>query len=131
MPGQAFQILLRGQAAFNALDADGLRAIAHPDVEWGTTGAFPGMDEVYRGRDGIVRWADEVRSAWERFDVELEEVIEDRDDVVVVLERIRGRGRDSGVEVEMATYAVYTARDGLIVRRAAYRERERAIADPA
>jgi hypothetical protein len=49
-------------------------------------------------------------------------------DVVPVVERIRGRGRSSGVDVEMRTYSVYwAAEDGKLRMRKAFTTREAAL----
>lgn len=131
MRDRVLDVMRRGHAAFNALDAEALRAIVHPEVEWGTAGAFPDMDRVYHGADGVVRWADEVRSAWEWFEVAVEEIVLVEGDRVVLTERVRGQGRGSGIEVDMPSFAVYTIRDGRIARRASHPERAAAIADAA
>lgn len=71
---------------------------------------------VYRGIDGLARLDDEIRDVWEEFRVVPEQFI-DAGDRVVVMEKIRGRGRSSGVEVETRTYAtIWTLRDGQVTR---------------
>jgi ketosteroid isomerase-like protein len=72
-------------------------------------------------------WADAIRSAWSWFEVSLVEVLRDEDDVLVVVERIRGEGRSSGVEVEMHTYAVYRFDGGKLRKRSAFTTREAAL----
>ena len=72
-------------------------------------------------------WTDAIRSAWEWFEVSLAELVRDEDDLLVVVERIRGRGRRSGVDVEMLTYAVYWAEDGKLRMRKAFNTREAAL----
>ena len=52
--------------------------IATPDVEWGATGAFPGVEGVYRGPEAMQRWIDVIRSEWKDFEVALDEVLYDR-----------------------------------------------------
>lgn len=74
-------------------------------MEWGATGAFPGVEGMYRGPEALQEWMDVVRSAWEEFDVSLDEVLHDGDDVAVVTELLRDRGRGSGAEVEMPVYS--------------------------
>ncbi len=71
---------------------------------------------VYRGIDGLARLDDEIRDVWEEFRVVPEQFIE-AGDRVVVMEKIGGRGRSSGVEVETRTYAtIWTLRDGQVTR---------------
>ena len=71
---------------------------------------------VYRGIDGLARLNDEISDVWEEFRVVPEQFI-DAGDRVVVMEKIRGRGRSSGVEVGTQTYAtIWTLRDGQVTR---------------
>jgi len=71
---------------------------------------------VYRGIDGLARLEDEIRDVWEELRVVPEQFI-DAGDRVVVMEKIRGRGRSSGVEVGTRTYAtIWTLRDGQVTR---------------
>ena len=119
--------LRRGYEAFNRGDASAAMDLATPDVEWGTTGAYPGLVGVYRGREAIPRWMDAIRSAWEKFEVTPDEVVRDEADVLVVAELERGRGRGSGVEVEIRVFSVYSFRQGKVRRRRAFTEREEAL----
>lgn len=119
--------LRRGYEAFNRGDASAAMKLATPDVEWGTTGTFPGLVGVYRGPEALPRWMETIRSAWEEFEVTPDEVVRDEGDVLVVAELERGRGRGSGVEVEMRVFSVYSFRQGRIRRRQAFTERGEAL----
>src|ERR687897_2759736 len=119
--------LKRGYEAFNRGDASVAVALSTPDVEWGATGAFPGVEGVYRGPEAIREWMDVIRSAWADFEVRLDEVLHDEGDVLVVTELLRGRGRSSGVEVEMRVFSVYRFEEGKIRRREAFTERNSAL----
>jgi ketosteroid isomerase-like protein len=121
------EILRLGYAAFNSGDLSQVEDLATADVEWGTTGTFPGIQGVYRGPQAMQDWADALRSAWSWFEVSLAEVLRDKNDVLVAVERIRGQGRSSGVEVEMLTYAVYWFDEGKLRKRSAFTTREAAL----
>ena len=131
MSEETLATLRRGYEAFNRGDTSVIREfareVATPDVEWGATGAFPGVDGMYRGPEAIQEWMDVIRSAWEEFEVSLDEVLHDGDDVVVVAELLRGRGRGSGVEVEMRIFSTYWFEEGKLRRRAAFTERKEAL----
>jgi hypothetical protein len=60
----------------------GIREIATPDVEWGATGAFPGVEGMYRGTEAMQKWMEVIRSEWKDFEVTLDEVLYDSGDVV-------------------------------------------------
>ncbi len=124
---QNLEALLLGYEAFNRGDLSQAENLVTADVEWGTTGTFPGIEGVYRGPEAMQAWTDAIRSAWDWFEVSLEEVVRDQDDLVVVVERIRGRGRRSGIDVEMRTCAVYWAEDGKVRMRKAFDTREAAL----
>jgi ketosteroid isomerase-like protein len=119
--------LMRGYEAFNRGDTSVLEDLAIPDVEWGATGAFPGVEGSYRGPEAMQRWMEVIRSEWRYFEVTLDEVLYDSRDVLTVTERLRGRGRESGAEVEMRVFSVYWFQQGKLRRRAAFTERKSAL----
>ncbi len=105
------ETLVRGYRAFTRGDRAAVTHLATPDVEWGAT-PFPGIESVYRGPDAMQRWIDAIRSAWAKFEVKLDEVLHDEGDLVVVAERVRGRGRESDAEVEMCVFSAYWFEEG-------------------
>ena len=54
--------LRRGYEASNRGDASVAMDLATPDVEWGTTGTYPGLVGVYRGLEAIPKWMDAITS---------------------------------------------------------------------
>ena len=64
--------------------------------------------------------------AWESIEDECEELIDGGDHVVSVVNS-RGRGRASGVEVELTHAAVWTIGQGKVVRVAWFGTREQAL----
>jgi ketosteroid isomerase-like protein len=127
MAGENLDRVRQGHAGFNRGDPEVVINLCTPDVEWVTTGSFPGMREVYRGPDAIRKWTETLRNAWTEFEVWVEEVIRDEDDRLVVAEVLRGCGRESGAWVEMRIYTVYWFEDGKVRRREACTEREIAL----
>jgi uncharacterized protein len=127
MSEENIEILRRGYEAFNRGDMSVAIELATPNLEWGATGAFPGVDGMYRGPDAMQEWMDVIRSAWEEFEVTLDEILHDGDDSLVVAELLRGRGRESGVEVEMRVFSAYWFAGGKLRRRAAFTERNAAL----
>ena len=55
----------RGYRAWNEDDLEALLAICHPEVEYHTSGVFPGLEPVYRGRTGIEALVGDVPRALE------------------------------------------------------------------
>ena len=73
------------------------------------------LDKVYRGVEGLwAMWAD-ARETWEDYRFELEEIL-DRDDHVLVMGRITGRGSSSGVPINQPLTMLFTFRDDKAVR---------------
>ena len=112
--------LLVGHAIFNSGDFDRMSEVVSEDVEWGTTGTFPGISPVYHGLDGMAKWTDALLSAFELFQVELVRVIDESDRMLLIEERIRGRGRGSGVEVQMEIFPIYVLEDHKLRRRLSF-----------
>jgi ketosteroid isomerase-like protein len=131
MSEENVETLMRGYEAFNRGDTSELlelaKEIATPDVEWGATGAFPGVEGMYRGPEAMQEWMNVIRSEWEDFRVTLDEVLQDEGDVLVVTELLRGRGRESGVEVEMRVFSAYWFEQGKLRKRAAFTKRREAL----
>jgi ketosteroid isomerase-like protein len=66
---------------------------------------------------------------WEEFDeahVEPQEFIETRNSVLAVF-TFRGRGKQSGVQVNMEGFHLWTFRDGKIIRGQGFLDREAAL----
>jgi ketosteroid isomerase-like protein len=101
------------------------------DVEWEGSrhrwSEILGGTPCWRGHDGLRRWSREYYETWESLEDSIEEVIDAGEDVVVIVST-RGRGRASGVAVEWLHHAaVWTVRDGRIVRVVWFPTREEAL----
>lgn len=114
--GRNLELLKRAHEAFNRGDIPAAQELLHPDVEWGTAGAFPGVERVYRGHKGFALWVQEVREPWSSFDVWLELIWEDESSLAVE-ERLRGRGAGSGAETVWQVWSLYDIVEGRLVRR--------------
>ena len=115
---QGYEALNRGQeAAFDLLA---------PDIEW-QPGAYAPEAGRFTGREGFVGFVGSWRESFDPFRLEPQEmtVVGDR---LIVLLRQSGRGRGSGVELDITTVHVWTIRDGLAVGWAAYPNRPEALA---
>jgi ketosteroid isomerase-like protein len=84
--------------AFTRGDVDAAIAPLDPDVEfdWASSrGVHAGR---FRGRAEVAKWLRDFRDTWDEFSFEPESFTELGDDYVLVVDRVRGRGR-AGVEV--------------------------------
>jgi ketosteroid isomerase-like protein len=105
-------------------------ALYDPEVEWNNTqGPLQGLIErkVYRGYEGLRLWWREYQEPWESTWEEVEDLI-DAGDQVVSVQTSHARGRASGVAVDLAHFAaVWTIRQGKIVRVALFTTRADAL----
>jgi ketosteroid isomerase-like protein len=83
----------RSVAAWNSGELDDWLATTSPDFEFRTSGAFPGLQPVYRGSDGARQFWSDMRDPWTDFRISVERV-EDLDDAVLALITFQVRGRD-------------------------------------
>jgi ketosteroid isomerase-like protein len=106
----------------------------YSSAEW----AHPDMEYVFADGPSPGRWkgqregSRDFLGAWEDFRIEAEEFRELDSERVLALTRFKGRGKRSGLELgkmraEGAT--VFHIRDGKVVKRVSYFNRERALAD--
>ena len=97
-------------------DRTELAGLVDPEVDLhGTVGGVQ-EGQVYRGLAEVIREYDEVDGeAWEERRIE-PEGFRDADDEILVLFHEFRRGRGSGVELETDTAAVFTVREGRVLR---------------
>lgn len=103
---------------------------ADPEIEWvSADGPSPGS---WKGLDGMAEGWREWLSAWEEFRIEVEEYRELDEERVLVLPRVSGRGKSSGLELgQMWTQgaALFHIPEGRVTRFVFYWDRERALGD--
>jgi ketosteroid isomerase-like protein len=108
------EVIRAGYDAISREGPDAARRFMHPDI---VLEMPQGLIDAgsYHGREALMRvwhaYFDEFEEF--RWDVERLFGVEDR---VFLRVRERGRGRQSGAEVDWQRWWVYTVRDGLIVR---------------
>jgi ketosteroid isomerase-like protein len=92
-------------------DPDVFRDTLHPGIEW-----FPFEDNhsATYGVDGAMRIRAHWLESWEDQDVDLEDFVVERDNVVVTA-HITARGKGSGVEVDVRLHFHFKLRDDKVV----------------
>jgi ketosteroid isomerase-like protein len=84
--------------------------------------------DVYHGVEGFYRLVSVIDDVWEHVDQTPTELIDAGDNVVAAV-TLRGKGRESGIEVEMQLFAIWTLHDEKVVRIVGgYRDRSEALA---
>ena len=81
----------------------------------------------YQGRSAVADACEDWPNQWEDFRLDLVELIDVSDDVVVSVTRHRGRGRESGIEMDFQVFYVHRGRDGKLARMEMFFSREQAF----
>jgi len=125
MSQENVEIVKRAIVAFNATQVDAFAALTTTDFEW-----FPSMSPIegqtFLGREGIAAYFDSFSNAWESFQI-LPGRFLDHAHGVLVLARLEGRGRSSGVTIDSALGMVFDLRAGRIARIRGYLDQDAAL----
>ena len=114
MSQENVEVVRAAFAAWNRGDLNAWLETFHPEVEWHTSGAFPGFEPAFYGHDGVRSFWQQFRAGWEEIFLDVEEII-DRGEQVIVLFRFRAKGRD-GIRVQRPQALCDTVRGGQVVR---------------
>ncbi len=110
---------------WNLGDIDKWLGTAHPDIEFQTSGVYPGTDPIYRGRAALRRFWTTFREPWESLQIQIDQARDFGDDVVV-LGNFEGHARD-GMSVEREVAWIFRFDDGVNTRAVAYGTWEEAL----
>jgi ketosteroid isomerase-like protein len=119
MSQENVEIVKRGIDAFNRGDLDLMAGLVTPNAEVSPaiTGSVDGRGLL--GAEAYRSWFEEISDTWQEFRI-LADEFRDLGDCVVMLGRITGRGRGSGVAVDAPIGQVYDFRDHKISRLRAF-----------
>jgi ketosteroid isomerase-like protein len=114
-----FEAIARGDLALveEFTESDALM-IQPPEVPDATT---------YNGHSAIREAMEDWPTQWEDFQMDLVEIIDAGDDAVVSVTRHRGRGRESGIEMDFEVFYVYWFRNGKLARLEMFFSRQQAL----
>jgi ketosteroid isomerase-like protein len=114
MSQENVEIVRRSYEALDRRDWSELHDLIDPDFEGDLSRNIFNPD-VYRGFAGIERWLGGVEDMWEDFHVVPTELTDVGDNVIAAV-TVSGKGKESGVEVQMRLFAVWTLRNLKVVR---------------
>ena len=123
MSEENVEIVRRAIEAFQHDDEEAMLSTVHPGIEW-----YP-IEEGHslsRGHEAAMRVRRSWLENWEGHQMDVEEMKDGADSVVACL-HLTGRGKMSGVEVDLRVYMHYKLRDGKIVYVYEYAERGEAL----
>jgi len=114
-----FEAMQRGDlAVFDGMTTPDLVLVQPPEVP---------DAKSYEGRDAIAEALDDWPKQWDNFRMDLIEVIDVDDEVAVLVTRHRGRGRESGIEMDFEVFYVNWGRDGRLARVEMFFDRRQAL----
>jgi ketosteroid isomerase-like protein len=97
------------------------------DVVYDLTHFREWPDHTYRGLEGVRRLLAEWRELWVAFEAGVDEILAVPDGRVVVLSWQRGKGRQSGLPMDMNWAQIISVRDGKMTRVDAFDDRAEAL----
>jgi ketosteroid isomerase-like protein len=125
MSEQNVEIVKRLVVAVIAKDPEAFAELTTPDFEW-TTSMTAVEGEVFRGREGIEKYFETMREAWEEFRP-VASVYRDLGERVLFIGRLHGRGRGSGVPVDTALDILLDFRGGKVSRQRSFLDHGEAL----
>ena len=111
MSQENVEIVRRWLLAFDK-NTDIFRQLTHPEIEWMP---FEDNHTPSNGLDGAMRIRNGWLDAWDEHRVDIEEALDGGGDDVVATVHVIGRGRGSGVEVDVRLYGHLRVRDAAVI----------------
>jgi ketosteroid isomerase-like protein len=109
------QKIRAGLGSWGNGDLEGALKDMAPEIEFHSSGLFPGVESVYRGHDGFRRFWRDFREAWERISFEIDHLVEGHPHRYAVLGHFEAMGRD-GIPVGRRIGMVFRLENGDLVR---------------
>jgi ketosteroid isomerase-like protein len=105
-------------------DTDTFRELLHPDIEWMP---FEDNNTPSYGLDGAMRIRNGWLDAWDEYSIEVHETLDAGGEGVFAGGTLFGRGKTSGIEVDVRLYGHFKVRDGKVVYFYEYQDRAEAL----
>ena len=119
MVRRGFEAVQSGDMAmFDGLTTPDLVLVQPPEVPDAKT---------YEGPDAIIEAMEDWPKQWEDFRMDLTEIVDVADEVAVSVTRHRGRGKESGIEMDFEVFYVSRGRDGKLARMEMFFNRRQAL----
>jgi uncharacterized protein len=119
------ELIRRAYEAVARNDVDAASACIHPEIEFHTYADSPAAG-VYRGRDAVRRYNEDLFEQFESIRFEIEEIVDAGERLVVVSTQhaVPKGGRQ---EIDVRVTEVWTVRDDLLAERHSYSTRAAAL----
>ncbi|HEX3327574.1 MAG TPA: nuclear transport factor 2 family protein [Actinomycetota bacterium] len=127
MSQEAIKTVREAATAFRRGDLDAWLEYMADDIDYrAVEGALDDRGPIH-GKGAVRAYLDDWVGTFDDFRSEPVELIEAGEDQVVAVLRISGRAKLSGVETELTFAALFTVRDGKVVRGREYWSRDEAL----
>jgi ketosteroid isomerase-like protein len=127
MSEENVEVARRGFEIYNTHDVRALRGILTEDVEFRTFLEGRADAEPLYGHEGIEEWQRSESETWNSLKVETEEFRDLGENRVLVTGRVRGRGRASGIELDVPAAWILEMRGSKVCAFHAYVSRAEAL----
>ena len=127
MSQENVEVVRQAIQAFADGGVDAMAELWDPDIVWrAAEGAIDDVGEMH-GPVAVRRYIQDWLDNFEDASIVAEELRDVGDDRVLAIQRVKGRAKLSGVEIDVRYAAVSTVRDGKIVRGREYLSVEEAL----
>ena len=116
MSEENFEIVRDAAVAFNRGDLDTWFGYLADDIDYRAAEGAPDDNGPIRDKDALRAYLQDWQDTFDDFTSEPVELIDAGEDNVIAVIRISGRAKLSGVETDLTYAALYTFREGKIVR---------------
>jgi ketosteroid isomerase-like protein len=120
---KAFSAYMRGDLS---VEMYAQRFDPNAEVRWHER-TYPDTPELLRGVEEIIDFSERFRAEWADVAAEPLEITESPDGRILVFTRQSGRGRQSGVPIEIHFFELWTVRDGRLKKVEYFRHRADAL----
>ena len=114
MSQENVEVVRRANSAFNSGDDDVLIEVYAPDAELRDLANAPDQASVLKGRDAIQEARDLWTAAFDEFRADIKEYTDVGDSVICAV-RWYGRGKASGMSIDVNQFDLYVLQEGRIV----------------
>jgi ketosteroid isomerase-like protein len=126
MPEANVEIVRRAYDGWSRDDFSSAEEVFHPDIDWRTSGKWPGFKPAYRGLKGVREFWDTMKEAWEHSTIHVDRMLQ-ANDVLLCVGRFEAVGRASGVKVELPFWHVWEIDGGQVVKYTAHQSSDAAF----
>lgn len=119
-------MVLQGLDAFNRGDIEGVLRLCDENIVVTQPPELPDASPQQHGHSGLLEAFDIWPEQWDDYRIEIQRIV-DPGDYVVVSTRQGGRGKLSGIEVDMEITLVFTVREEKIVEMQIFMREDQAL----